>query len=471
MNRKPAVAGTFYPATYKELRIELENLFADALPRNLKNIRAIISPHAGYIFSGSVAATAFNQLEPDGCYKKIFIIGSSHRSSFAGASIYCDGNFEMPYGHVPVDIKFARSLCREFPSLFNSNPEHHLKEHSIEVQLPFIDFIIKPSYKIIPILLGDVTQQDCADIATALKPYYNKENLFIISSDFSHYPNYENAITVDKATMQAIVSNNPKELLKVMQENGRMGIQKLHTSLCGWSSVMVLLYLTEQDLFSSYHSLEYKNSGDNISYGDKKSVVGYWAIAVTKESNVLHSIARSSIKKAIIEENPLNLNEKDSANLRAWVLEELGVREIPDSFKQKCGVFVTLYKNGKLRGCVGYTQSENLLYEEVANAAVLAACYDNRFTKVTSKELEEIEIEISVLSPMRLIEDINEIEMGRHGIYIKKGERSGLFLPQVGAETQWSREDFLGHCARDKAGLGWDGWKDAQISIFTVTII
>lgn len=478
MNRKPAVAGTFYPATNKELKVELEELFANALQKKLNNVGAIISPHAGYLFSGGVAASAFNQIDREREYERVFIIASSHRSSFPGASIYCNGNFEMPYGLEPVDTQLGAFLCSQNPSLFSSNPVHHSKEHSIEVQLPFINFILKPTYKVVPILMGNVTPQDCQSIAQALEPYYNSENLFIISSDFSHYPGYEHARAVDKATMQAIVSNNPVNLLNVIDQNASKGIKNLQTSLCGWSAVLVLHYLTRNNLFSSYHALEYKNSGDNALYGEMDSVVGYWAIAVTRDNEVLHWIARRAIERAITEENldvleesHLTHLEKDSANLKAQVLKELGVDKIPDSFLQKCGVFVTLKKRGKLRGCIGYIQSESPLYKEVANVAVLAACYDNRFNKVVPKELSEIEIEISVLSPMRLINDIEEIEMGKHGIQIEKDGRSGLFLPQVGAETGWTRQEYLGHCARDKAGLGWDGWKEAKISIFTVDII
>ncbi len=478
MNRKPAVAGAFYPATHIELRKELKLLFEKALPKTVSNVRAIISPHAGYLFSGGVAASAFNQIDREKEYERVFIIASSHRSSFPGASIYCEGNFEMPYGQEQVDTQFGAFLCSQNPSLFTSNPKHHSQEHSIEVQLPFINYILKPTYKVVPILLGNVTPQDCQSIAQVLEPYYNGENLFIISSDFSHYPGYEHAGAVDKATMQAIVSNNPGNLLKVLKENASKGIKNLQTSLCGWSAVLVLNYLTEQDQFSSYHALEYKNSGDNALYGELDSVVGYWAIAVTKDSDVLHWIARSSIENAIGVNEASNFNGRglngpglNDQGLKAQILQELGAIKMPDSLLQKCGVFVTLKKRGKLRGCIGYIYSETCLYQEVANVAVLAACYDNRFNKVAPKELPEIEIEISILSPMRLIKDINEIEMGIHGIQIEKDGRSGLFLPQVGAETGWSCEEYLGHCARDKAGLEWNGWKGAKISIFTVNII
>ncbi len=135
-----------------------------------------------------------------------------------------------------------------------------------------------------------------------------------------------------------------------------------------------------------------------------------------------------------------------------------------------CGAFVTLNKYGQLRGCIGQMISDRPLIETVRNMAVSAARHDYRFPPVTASELSDISIEISVLSPLKRIRDISEIELGKHGIYIVKGIRSGVFLPQVATETGWDLENFLGHCARDKAGIGWDGWKDADIFIFTATV-
>jgi AmmeMemoRadiSam system protein A len=173
-----------------------------------------------------------------------------------------------------------------------------------------------------------------------------------------------------------------------------------------------------------------------------------------KEKVLLHSIARN----AISGQNPTD-------NLTA------SLKNPTDNLTTECGVFVTLKKGGDLRGCIGFTQSDRPLYEEVAHAAELAAFHDYRFDRVSPEELDEIDIEISVLSPMRLVKDVSQIELGQHGILVVKGERSGLFLPQVAEETGWSLDDFLGHCARDKAGIGWDGWKSAEIYVFTVTVL
>jgi len=140
------------------------------------------------------------------------------------------------------------------------------------------------------------------------------------------------------------------------------------------------------------------------------------------------------------------------------------------TLKAHCGAFVTLHKSGRLRGCIGRFTSNEPLYLIVQQMAIASACNDTRFDEVTEKEIDELDIEISVLTPMRLIENIDEIELGKHGIYIKKGYAAGTFLPQVATETGWTKEQFLGHCSRDKAGLGWEGWQDADIYIYEANV-
>jgi hypothetical protein len=125
-------------------------------------------------------------------------------------------------------------------------------------------------------------------------------------------------------------------------------------------------------------------------------------------------------------------------------------------------VFVSIYVKGELRGCIGNFAQEETLNDLIQRMAVSAAC-DHRFKNLQPDEADDMELEISVLSPLQKIESVAEIEPGKHGIYIKKGLNSGTFLPQVAKKTGWNLEEFLGHCARDKAGFSWDGWKDAEI--------
>jgi len=137
---------------------------------------------------------------------------------------------------------------------------------------------------------------------------------------------------------------------------------------------------------------------------------------------------------------------------------------------QKAGAFVSLHKQNNLRGCIGRFISDEPLYRLIQKMAISSAFRDYRFNYIELQEMEEIDIEISIISPLYKIESIDDFIPGQHGIYIKKGERTGTFLPQVGSATNWSKQEMLGHCARDKAGIGWDGWKDAELYIYTALV-
>ena len=468
-NRRPAVAGQFYPADVRQLKADVENYFRDSEPHKFKNVCAVISPHAGYVFSAKVAASAFNQLDENADYERIFILASSHHYQFDGASVYCEGNFEMPYGEEKVDLSLCRQLVEENPDIFTDNPSPHFEEHAIEVQLPFLHYKLKKSYQIVPIVIATSKPETCARIAKALKPYFTDRNLFVVSTDFSHYPDYVNAKQVDAATQEAVVSNDPQKLLTVLAENRKKKIPNLLTSLCGWTSVLTLLYITKDIPSCSYHAVEYRNSGDERTYGDRSQVVGYWGIVVVKNGaskKVDEFVLTETDKKTLLAEarrSIENLFHSDSNT-------KIDLSVCSDAIYAHCGAFVTLNMDGNLRGCIGMIESDDPLIHTIRKMAVAAAKHDYRFPPVTEEELRRIEIEISVLSPLKKISDVSEIELGKHGIYIRKGWSSGVFLPQVADETGWSLEEFLGHCARDKAGIGWDGWKQADIYIFTATV-
>ena len=142
---------------------------------------------------------------------------------------------------------------------------------------------------------------------------------------------------------------------------------------------------------------------------------------------------------------------------------DLDDRNFSPGLKMHSGAFVTLKEKGELRGCIGRFTADIPLWKVIQEMAIASSTQDSRFTPVTAKEIDKLEIEISVLSPMKRIYSADEIVLGKHGIYIKKGYYSGTFLPQVATETGWSINEFLGHCACDKAGLSWDGWKDAEL--------
>ncbi|MBN1398504.1 MAG: AmmeMemoRadiSam system protein A, partial [Bacteroidetes bacterium] len=322
-------------------------------------------------------------------------------------------------------------------------------------------------FQIVPIILGTQTQKTIKDITGALLPYLNTKNLFIISTDFSHYPSYKDANKIDKLTADAILTNSPAGLIQSIKMSESKGYPNLATCLCGWTSVLSLMYMTENNPDIKYTHIQYKNSGDS-EYGGKNKVVGYNAIvAALKE--------RKTDSEFII-------NEKDRKDLlqiaRSTIAEFLKIKRIagidPDSLsltlKKECGAFVTLKENGRLRGCIGRFDASEPLYKTVQEMAVASSTQDYRFKPVGAGELPELEIEISVLTPMRRIGSVDDFQLGKHGIYIKKENRAGTFLPQVAYETGWTKEEFLGHCAQDKAGIGWNGWKDAELYIYEAIV-
>jgi len=467
-DRQPYAAGKFFSDNPEELRKQLSLLFKKADSKPLDNLRAIIVPHAGYVYSGEVAAAGYGLISPDKQYENIFIIASSHRVAFKGASIYHTGDYITPFGKVKVNTELAGKLVRSNP-IFTFRPDAHLYEHSLEVQLPFLQYHMKENIQIVPIVLGTQSKTDCRDIAEALKPYFNEKNLFVISTDFSHYPPYEEAIRVDNKTADAILSKSVQTLENVLDENKHARIKDLSTSLCGWSSVFTCLYLTEGREDYTYIKIKYMNSGDQ-EFGDKTGVVGYYSIAVVKDNDKMGNDSEFVLSKK--DKNDLLMIARQTLN--QYIIENtipaFDTEGFSKTLQQGCGAFVTLNKDHKLRGCIGRFSSSDPLYKVIIDMSVASSTQDTRFPRVTPDELDEIEIEISVLTPLQLIKSIDEIELGRHGIYIKKGYATGTFLPQVATQTNWSLEEFLGHCSRDKAGIGWNGWKDADIYIYEAIV-
>lgn len=466
-NRRPAVAGKFYPDTELQLEKEVSDYLIKSKKRDFENIRALVSPHAGYVFSGKIAASAFCQLKEDAEYKRIFLIGSSHHHSFGKAAVYCEGDFIMPYGNEKVDVEFGKMLAQKYPDIFISNAEVHKQEHCLEVQLPFLHYKLNKNYSIVPLVIGTNNPSVCKKIAEILKPYFNADNLFVISTDFSHYPEYSAANRIDKATMEAIVSNQTDMLFATLSGNSASHIPNLATSLCGWTSVLTLMYITAGNNNIEYKPVEYCNSGDVKHYGEKNRVVGYWSIVICEKQIPKQEFILTQTEKQILLQSARKtienkLNKTTEVNVKTT--------ELTKTMKTNCGAFVTLHKNGRLRGCIGRLTGNLPLYKMVEEMAISAAFHDPRFEPLQKNEFDDCKIEISALSPLKKIDDFSEIELGKHGILIQDNYRSGVFLPQVATETGWSKEEFLGHCARDKAGLGWEGWKNADIYIFTATV-
>lgn len=464
--RKPAVAGSFYPASAKEIKSMLGGWLHPSGNNALSPPRAIIVPHAGYVFSGEVAASAYNRIPPGHQYKRVFLLGPSHRAGFAGASVDTVYSFaETPLGKVPIDISLGKRLISEGKGAFTFWSEAaHDGEHCLEVQLPFLQMVFGVVPPIVPIVIGTERLSVIQNIAKALEPYFNEDNLFIISSDFSHYPSYEDARSSDLYLAETITTGGLEEFLKALRQIDKQDFPGQGTAACGACAIAVLLEMMDaqgRDSFYAEHVM-YRNSGDSI-YGDKDRVVGYNSIVFTSSGHLFHFTQEEK--------------EKMIATARASIYSYLGLKYDGDDspvgvLKEKgYGVFVTLNLNGNLRGCIGRFTSPSSLHSTIREMARSAAFDDPRFPALSKKEAPEIEIEVSVLSPLKRIQSIDEFKLGRDGIYMIKGYNHGTFLPQVAKETGWNTEEFLGHCARDKAGIGYYGWKDAELYTYQTEVV
>ena len=464
MVRPATQANRFYTGDPKELSEEVDSFLA--LHRGATvyhDVAALIVPHAGYYFSGNVAATAYMSIPADKPYKRIFLLGPSHHEWLDGASVNTEADYyATPLGLVKVDHETALRLAKA-DHVFSYNPKAHDREHCLEVQLPFLQrrFGEDAVPPIVPIIISTNDFRKLQQIADVLKPYFTDENLFVVSSDFSHYPSYEDAYEVDAKTGKAIETGDVEQFFAVLEENARSGKRNLATSACGELAIATLMLM--MDNAYEVHHLLYQNSGD-IDNDDHSQVVGYHAFAMVR-ATTSQTFSLSDEEKRKLKEIALT-SIRDSLDDRR-IAEPKGLTKTLES---KCGAFVSLHKQGRLRGCIGHFGEDTALHEIVAEMARAAAFEDPRFMPVTKEELDDIDIEISVLTPMRRIQSLDEFELHRHGIYIRRGYRSGTFLPQVADEVNWTKEEFVSHCAQDKAGIGWDGWRDAELYVYEAIV-
>ena len=432
---RPATqANRFYTGDAKELENEVDSLLMRHNSSQVyDNLSALIVPHAGYYFSGNVAASAYMAIDTKKRYKRIFLLGPSHHEWLNGASVNTEADYyATPLGNVKVDHETAIELTKA-DSVFAYHRSAHSQEHCLEVQLPFLQRRLGDVPPIVPIIISTNDYYKLKRVADVLKPYFTDDNLFVISSDFSHYPSYEDACEVDAKTGKAIETGNVDEFISAIEANANSGKRNLATSACGEFAIVTLMLMMDGQ-YDVKH-LMYQNSGDIDDY-DHSRVVGYHSFAILRRENTGFTLSDDEKKtlKGIAFQSI-----KDSLAVKPFAQQAIR----SSTLNSKCGAFVSLHKFGRLRGCIGHFGEDYPLHEIVAKMAYAAAFEDPRFMPVTSDELADIDIEISVLTPMRRIQSIDEFQLHRHGIYIKKGFRSGTFLPQVADEVNWTKEEFL----------------------------
>jgi len=466
--RRPVVAGSFYPGNAKALSQQVKDFLSRASKEEISgDIFALVAPHAGYMYSGLVAAHAYKMVAGMK-FDAVIVVAPSHRVHFQGASLYDRGGYETPLGFIPVEKEICRKLRQE-SDLIQFVPQAHSQEHSLEVQLPFLQEVLG-SFHVVPIIVGDQGYRNCLALGQAMaKAVQGKKVLLVASTDLSHYNPYQAAVKKDQAIL-ASLEKFDAHLLSRELESGK-------GEACGGGPVIAVMVAAGELGANRAKVLKYLNSGDVT--GDRSGVVGYAAAVFYRQGPAAGR--EKGAKKAGIQ---LGLTEEEKRILRQIALtaiqsrlqrgSEEGLPEVDvlsGHLKEKRGAFVSLHKRGRLRGCIGLIHPTKPLYQAVEEMARAAAFEDTRFAPLTDAELKELDLEISVLTPLQRMKDKKEIEIGKHGLYIRKGFFSGLLLPQVATEYGWDAGTFLEETCR-KAGLPRQAWKekDAEIFLFSADI-
>lgn len=454
--RTAQVAGQFYPDDPTELR-DLITYFLARQPERAftQKPRLLIVPHAGYEYSGLVAANGYRHLQGHP-YDGVVIVAFTHRLPFAGVSVDTREAYETPLGLLPVDAE-AVAILQTFPGIGHVEEAHETNEHSLEVQLPFLQVALG-RVRIVPILMGTARLEDAQRLATALAALATlKDYLFLFSTDLSHYHTFEEAEARDERTVNAILGETPQAAHRLFAQG--------ELEACGVGPIVTSLLLAAKLGYPKRQLLYYANSGDTT--GERKSVVGYAAIGMF-ERPVPPASGRVSAQagQALVQAARRSLQRTIGKRSE---LPEIPLSPYPE-LAQTQGVFVTLRKEGRLRGCVGRLQTPDPLASSVPLVALDAALHDGRFAPVTADELPVLHVEVSVLTPPEKIADARDIVPGRDGVILDFQGHSGVFLPQVWDESGWMREEFLRELASQKAGLPPDAWRQATLYTFQAQV-
>ena len=458
--REPVAAGLFYPADPVLLRSRILELLEGPSRLEKQSIRSVIVPHAGYSYSGSVAALAYREIRK-GSFKRVIVISPSHRDLFDGVSVYSGDIYQSPLGGIAVDGDFCELLAEKCDVAWISDKGHSVSsgsnvgEHALEVQLPFLQCALD-EFSLVPLVMGQQDLGTSASLGLALSDLCDDgKTLIVASSDLSHFHSYEKARSMDLKFLDFLRRFDYFSLSHLMEVG--------EIEACGGGPVMAALIASENMGAGVCEILEYKNSGD-VESGTSDRVVGY-ASAVLLETSEKRTESGAS---DFSEEEKEFLLELSRVSVECAVKggeNSLLKERMPERFLQKAAAFVTRTEHGDLRGCIGSIVPQDMLYRTVASSAVNAALHDPRFNPVTEKDLHHLSYEISVLSRFKLVADMEEIQIGRHGLLIQSGYSKGLLLPQVATEHSWDRHTFLEQTCI-KASLPRDAWKKPSTDLF-----
>jgi MEMO1 family protein len=470
--RKPAVAGQFYPSEAGKLAKMIATLFAKVKKSSLSGRPlALIAPHAGYPYSGKVAASAYKLLEGE-AYDAVVIVSPSHTVFFRGSSVYVGDGYETPLGVVETDRELAQRIASIHPLVYASAQGHATGstrgEHALEVHLPFMQVALG-KFKMVGIVMGDQEEESVRALgevlATALK---GRNILMVASTDLSHFHEQKEANKLDGAVREAMKTYDPEVLQEVLSCGDG--------EACGGGPVAAVMTAAKRLGSQEIKLLAYATSGDATA--DFTEVVGYLSAVMVMGEKAQDAIADKQRVASVMgamaaKRSDALLTDETKQKLhriaREAIASQLDGREYlmePDEeLDYKRGAFVTLKIDGELRGCIGQVRARDALHKVIADMAVAAAFDDPRFPTLTKEEYGRLEYEISVLTPLEKVKDLSEIKVGRDGLMIRLDMHSGLLLPQVASEYGWTTREFLEQTCL-KAGLPKESYKDRYAEIY-----
>ncbi|HOX03394.1 MAG TPA: AmmeMemoRadiSam system protein B [Verrucomicrobiota bacterium] len=460
--REPAVAGLFYPRDPAALGRAIDGCLAQAREESIPGLRALVCPHAGYTYSGITAAHGYRLL-PGREVSTVILLAPSHYARVEGACVSGNEVFRTPLGDVPIapmaaELARTRPFVPETPCPVHRPPWAYQSsrpmpssgtdtadtwEHSDEVQVPFLQRTLK-DFALVPVVMGDV---DPAEAARALAGRIDDRTLLVASSDLSHYHPYEEARRMDQRTVAAICRLDTRALAE--------------EDACGRTPILTLLHLARAKGWKA-RLLDYRNSGD--TGGDKSGVVGYAAIAFFDPGPEEFTIEQ---RRCLLELARQSLRETAARGLPP----EVHAESLPSGLDGARCCFVTLTKGGALRGCIGNLKPNGPLFQAVVRNASSAAIRDYRFPRVQTQELDQIQIEISVLTePKPLAFDtpedlLSKLRPHRDGVILQIGAASATYLPQVWLHLP-DKTRFL-QTLSEKAGAGSDDWRKPGVRVLT----
>lgn len=489
--RRAQVAGSWYPDDPQRLSAYLDRMLDEATPPKLDgHPTALISPHAGYRFSGKAAATGYALLRGQSVHR-VVVLAISHHLPLRGASIPDVTHFETPLGLIPLDAPAVARLRRT--SVVDAVAQAETEEHSLEMQLPFLQRVI-PQFTLVPVLVGEMRDAGYAELAAALADIVDQQTIVVASSDFTHRgDNYGYEVPPGKGSiperLAAVDDGSVAQILKLSRPGLLGHAGKTGTTICGLHPIALLL-----ELLGRFHGMR----GQVVSRYTSGDVTGDWSSSVTyidvaftgkwPESSTLDA-ARAGGEKMF----PLDGQDRATLMRLARASLEASVRKgsfdpevkkaVPTSksLERKAGAFVTLKckmnddgrcvgRGSDLRGCIGTIEPTDSVYDTVARRAASAALEDTRFPHpVSVAELPFITLELSVLTPPQPVKSAEEIVIGKHGIILSVGWNRATFLPQVAPEQGWDRQTTLRHLAL-KAGLDADAWRRAEFRVYEAIV-